>query len=66
MSNQKDKQNKLIIYKNTYIKENHLKCTHRDLLDALKSRDQEQYKKCISNHLLAYEKYVEVFKRHCN
>ena len=49
---------------NTYIKVNQLKCSHRDLLDALKSRDQERYRKCVSNHLLAYEKYVEVFKRH--
>jgi DNA-binding FadR family transcriptional regulator len=49
---------------NTFIKKNNLKTTHRDLLEALKSRDQERYKKCLTNHLLAYEKYVEVFKHH--
>ena len=49
---------------NAYIKANNLKSTHRDLLEALKTRDQEQYKKCLSNHLLAYEKYVVVFKQH--
>ncbi len=49
---------------NKFIKDNNLKSTHRDLLEALKSRDQEQYKKCLNNHLLAYEKYVETFKQH--
>jgi DNA-binding FadR family transcriptional regulator len=49
---------------NLFIKANNLKSTHKDLLEALKSRDQEQYKKCLNNHLLAYEKYVEAFKQH--
>ena len=47
---------------NRYLIDHHLKTSHRDLLEALRSRDEDKYRTGIKNHLLAYEKYIESYR----
>ena len=39
-----------------------LRTSHKDMLDALKSRDSVRYHEVISNHLIAYRRYIDKFR----
>lgn len=47
---------------NDYIIKNHLKTSHKDILEALKSGDETRYAEAIRHHLYAYYLYVNDYR----
>ncbi|MCD8270052.1 MAG: GntR family transcriptional regulator [Parabacteroides sp.] len=48
---------------NRKIKQERLQASHKDILQSLKSRDKKDYEEVIKRHLMAYQLYIEEYRK---